>query len=182
MSDFKIYIDFTKAREGGLSRDPHDTASKYPVPDGSGNHTNKGVTWEAFERILPKYGITPTPKLFYEMSDKTFNIIFEHYWNSAGANKIENQAIANLIFQSHWGGGLKQLVIKVQKYFKMKQTFTVDQLTAKMINDFTSKKVLYDYMHQWRLDYLRSTKTYKVHGPGWEARMKKLYEFNQRFL
>ena len=182
MSDYRLYLEFTEQREGGLSKAKTDTASKYPVPDGSGYHTNKGITWEAFESICPKVGYVPTPKLFYDMPDEVFDAIFEYYWNKAGANLIENQAIANLIFQANWGGGLKRLIIKIQKFFSLRVDFILGKNTASMINNYPDKSILYGILHQYRLDYLRSLKSYKDNGKGWEARMKKLYEFNQQYL
>jgi len=42
----KVNFDYIKRWEGGLSKHPKDPAAKYPVPDGSGYHTNiGGVLW-----------------------------------------------------------------------------------------------------------------------------------------
>jgi lysozyme family protein len=185
MSDYKLYTGFTEAREGGLSKDKNDSASKFPVPDGSGYHTNKGITWEAFTRLSHDLGYSPTPDNFYNMPDEIFNKIFEHYWNKSGANLIENQAIANIVFQALWGGGHSRLVKDIQKLvgYKSKQVDgDLGKWTATSINLTKDKKELYEKIHQKRLDYLRSLKVYVKFGKGWEKRMKKLYDFNQQYL
>jgi lysozyme family protein len=182
MSNFREYLEFTEQREGGLSKAKTDNASKYPVPDGSGYHTNKGITWETFERLSDKLGYEASPKIFYKMPDEIFEKIFEYYWNLSGANLINNQAIANLVFQALWGGGHKELVTKIQKYFRLKVDFIIGKITASTINSFPDQKQLYNTLHQARLDYLRSLKSYQDNGKGWERRMKKLYDFNQKYL
>lgn len=185
MSDFRLYTGFTEAREGGLSKDKNDSASKFPLPDGSGYHTNKGITWETFTKLSDILGYSPTIQNFYEMPDSIFDSIFEYYWNKSGANMIENQAIANIVFQSLWGGGHSRLVKDIQRIigYKGKQ---VDgdmwKWTATSINLSDDKKSLYEKIHQKRLDYLRSLKVYSKFGKGWEARMKKLYNYNQQYL
>lgn len=184
MSDYKLYIEFTKIAEGGLSKAKTDEAHKYPVPDGSGYHTNKGVTWTTFKRLGSILGYNPTPALFYQMPEWLFLKIFKHFWDSAKANLINSQAMANIIFQSLWGGGYKTLITDIQSFLKLKgYSIDVDgglgTETAKAINNFSIKneRELYDYTHQKRLEYLRSRKSYKDNGKGWESRMEKLKEF-----
>lgn len=182
MSDFKIYIDFTKIAEGGLSKAKTDTASKYPVPDGSGYHTNKGITWTTFKRLSNQLGYKATPELFYEMPDGVFYDIFRHYWINSGAYYITNQAIANLIFQSAWGGGNKPLVRHLQRFLSKNDDGIIGPKTAKAVNTYPDQKNLYIFLHNKRLSYLRSLRSYEANGRGWERRMKKLYKFNMEFL
>jgi lysozyme family protein len=195
MSNPSIYREFTKAREGGLSNALTDSASAFPCPErpdgtkGGTYHTNMGITWKAFTEILPKYGIKPTPKLFYEMSDITFDIIYNYYWQQSGAGAVNSQAIANLVFQAMWGGGLKFLVRDIQLFlrergYKISADGDLGPNTAKSINEYTkqNEKMLHEAVFNARLAYLRSLKAYKANGKGWEARMQKLYKFNQSLI
>jgi lysozyme family protein len=185
MSDPLIYIEFTEAREGGLSNAKTDTASKYAWPQPPNYHTNKGITRETFERLGPILGYKPTYELFIEMPDVIFDKIFNHFWDESGAGLIDSQPIANLIFQSLWGGGHDELIKALQKYFggELKVDGYLGQKTADKVNSMCAKshiyaKMLYEYLHKKRLDYLRSLSSYKANGKGWEARMEKLYKFN----
>lgn len=185
MSNHNYYLQFTKDREGGLSKDPNDSASKDPLPDGSGFHTNKGITWATFKRLGPICGYNPTIENFYKMPDDIFEKIMEYFWKEAGANRIDNQAIANLVFQALWGGGHKQLIEAIQTILGLEKRLVdgnLGPLTAMAINVHKDPKSLYEKIHQARLDYLRSLKVYPKFANGWESRMKKLFTFNQRFF
>jgi lysozyme family protein len=190
MSDSSLYLDFTDAREGGLSKAKTDTASKYPLPDGSGIHTNCGVTYKAYVELSSKLEYEPSVKNFYEMKDNGIWLkIYNHYWQESGAHLIDSQAIANLIFQSLWGGGHKQLVQSLQKYFsgKLKADGQLGQITASVVNEMTAKsniyeKMLMEYLHGERTLYLKSLAAFKANGKGWMARMDKLYELNRNLI
>lgn len=191
MSNPKVYIEFTKAREGGLSKAKTDSASRFPCPvdpdgkPGTGYHTNKGITWRAFCDILPRHGMAATPEAFYKMSDLVFDIIFTHYWNRSGASLIHSQAIANLVFQSLWGGGHQVLVRDMQLYLRSRGVnisangFMGDS-TASAINNYckTFEKMFHDVVFEARMNYLKSLKAFAANGKGWTARMEKLYKFN----
>ena len=56
-----------KKWEGGWSKDPLDPAAAFPVPDGSGVHTNIGITWKTFAANAEKLGYAATPKNFKNM-------------------------------------------------------------------------------------------------------------------
>lgn len=189
MSDPKIYLEFTKAREGGLSFAKTDSASKYAWPKPPHYHTNKGITREAFERLAPKLGYNPTYELFIEMPDDVFDLIYNHYWTESGANLIDSQAIANLIFQALWGGGHKNLVIALQKYFggSLKIDGDLGAKTAEKVNSMCKQnpiyeKMIHNYLFKARLAYLKSLPAYKDNGKGWMARMAKLEAFNMTLL
>ncbi len=192
MSDYRLYLAFTKQAEGGLSRATTDTASKDPVPDGSGYHTNKGITWTTFKRYAPILGYTATPALFYQMPERIFLGIFEGYWKSAGAHLIVSQAMATIIFQAAWGGGHSNLIKDIQNYLikngypKVQADGDLGPITASAINNYCSnkgrEKLLYDYTFNERLKYLRSLSSYQANGKGWENRMQLLYEYAVKFI
>ena len=111
MADYKIVVPHILKSEGGLSKNPNDNASAYPVPDGSGYHTNKGVTWLTFVNLAPKIGYAVSPKLFYEMPSDLWGQIFKQgYWNQFLGDTISAQAVANMFADGFWiGGGSKQV-------------------------------------------------------------------------
>jgi lysozyme family protein len=192
MSDFRLYLKFTKQAEGGLSRAKTDTASSDPVPDGSGYHTNKGITWATFKRYASILGYIATPALFYQMPEWIFLGIFEGYWKSAGSNLIKSQAMATIIFQAMWGGGHSSLVKDIQNYLitnsysKVKADGEIGRYTSEAINNYCQikgkEKDLYDYSFAERLKYLRSLSTYPANGDGWENRMKLLYTYSMTLI
>jgi hypothetical protein len=54
----KANLDYILKWEGGLSKHPRDSAARHPLPDGSGYHTNKGITWRVF---VPNMGTPNKP-------------------------------------------------------------------------------------------------------------------------
>lgn len=116
MADFNLLIPIVKKWEGGLSKDKTDTASAYPVPDGSGYHTNKGLTWKVFEAVAKKYGYVATPKLFYEMPDSVWVPIFKgQYWDVIGGDKIKSLGVAFFLMDWGWGSGPNTAVMQLQQ-------------------------------------------------------------------
>ena len=47
----KANLDYILKWEGGLSKHPRDSAARHPVPDGSGHHTNKGITFRLWASV-----------------------------------------------------------------------------------------------------------------------------------
>lgn len=190
MSDSSLYLEFTDAREGGLSKAKTDPACAYPVPDGSGTHTNCGVTYRAFAVLSSELGYEKSVVNFYDMKENGIWLkIYNHYWDKSGANLIDSQAVANLIFQALWGGGHSNLVRSLQKYFsgKLKVDGQLGQITASVVNEMTIKshiyeKMLMEYLHGERILYLKSLPAFKLNGKGWMARMEKLYELNRNLI
>ena len=57
-AQFQQFVKHILSFEGGLSKDPRDTAVRY-APFQGAYHTNKGVTYAAFTALGPKIGISP---------------------------------------------------------------------------------------------------------------------------
>jgi hypothetical protein len=91
---FDAIVRYVKLKEGGLSKDVKDSASKNPVPDGSGYHTNKGITWTSFSENASKLGYDGSIENFYKMPENIWIKIFtkgylkpfENYTNSKVCN------------------------------------------------------------------------------------------------
>ncbi len=111
MADFnKFDLKGLFNNEGGLSKATTDWASKYPVPDGSGFHTNKGVMWDTFKNLAPTVFNLTNQKMqilrFYNLSNEDVRKILKHFWDYyCNADKIKSQAIAEFLTLWAWGSG-----------------------------------------------------------------------------
>lgn len=116
MANFQSLIPTLKKLEGGLSKNPNDSASSFPVPDGSGYHTNKGITYRTFVNSASKYGYVATPKLFYEMPDNIWGAIFKgEYWDVIQGDKIKSTGVAYFICDWGFNAGPNTAVRQVQE-------------------------------------------------------------------
>src|ERR1700690_3252638 len=103
MADYTKIIPLILEVEGGLSKSKADAASADPVPDGSGYHTNKGITWTTFKQAAPACGFIASPELFYSMPEYVWNAIFKNlYWDKISGDKINSQAIADTLVDWAW--------------------------------------------------------------------------------
>lgn len=97
-------VPFIKNAEGGLSKDTADSASANPVPDGSGYHTNKGITWTAWSNIFGTG--SDSISRFYAMSDQDWMVLFKQpFWDTILGDQIQSQRIADIIVDWVWGSG-----------------------------------------------------------------------------
>lgn len=110
MADYKKIIPLILKYEGGLSKDIRDSASRNPAPwpyKGSlGWHTNKGVTFSAFNNLASKLGYQVTPDNFFNMPSEIWEKIFKNgYWDAFGLDNMNSEAIAGFIANATWGSG-----------------------------------------------------------------------------
>lgn len=105
MADITLLVPKIKKFEGGLSKAKTDSASSDPVPDGSGYHTNKGITWKTFKSMANIVGYTATPQLFYAMPDSIWMAILKKgYWDKVQGNLLRSQSIAEMVTDAIWAG------------------------------------------------------------------------------
>lgn len=185
MSDCKHIIPFIIKSEGGLSKDPSDPASGHTVPDSSGYHTNKGITWKVFSN---EFGVNSI-KRFYDMSDEDWGYIFKKlYWNLIIGDQINSQRVADVLVDWVWGSGKYYPEMDVQDILinSFNQHITKDGSfgpeTIKVLNSVDEQK-LYDLIISKRYSYLDSI---VVSNPklqrfiiGWKNRMANLIKFEQ---
>lgn len=186
MADYKNIVSHTLYHEGGKSKDPDDNAAKNPVPDGSGYHTNKGVTWTSFVALAPKIGYTPTANLFYTMPTEIWLKIYKiGYWDKVGGDQIKSQAIANMLAQRAWGSGSKKANTMVQELlnefgYKIPIDGKTGSTTTNAINQATNNKVkekkFYDALYQKNMAWLKSLSDWPKYKNGWTKRMNSLYD------
>ncbi|MBL7812911.1 MAG: hypothetical protein JNL57_11855 [Bacteroidetes bacterium] len=192
MADIKkVNFDYIKRWEGGLSKDKRDSASKMPVPDGTGYHTNIGITWQTFVANAKLVGYTATPKLFYDMpKDIWLGIYQKGYWAMVKGDEIQSQAIAELMADWAWGSGpgtatgyLQALLKKNGLLQPVTQYFgpvTLGNLHTFIKN--AGEKAAFEAIYQERVRFLKSIPSFKVYGVGWMNRMNDFYAYAQTIL
>jgi lysozyme family protein len=178
-ADYQQIIPFIRKAEGGLSKAKTDTASKNPVPDGSGYHTNKGVTWTTLQSFQQKLGIKTTAelvKVFYAMPDNVWFTIFKTgYWDPIKGDQIKSQAFADILVDWAYAAGPGRAIQKTQQFFNLPVTYKMDDATLKAINSITNEadtiKKFADYKKNWYLTLPNQEANYK----GWANRLDNLY-------
>jgi lysozyme family protein len=187
MANYKLILPSVAKFEGGLSSDPRDSCSKkrsdvIDPKNGLGYHTNKGVCYSTWLSASKKLGFNPSGKSFVAMTKSQWeSIVKELYWNPLNLDKVNSQAIAEILFQSNWGsgmGGAMTLVRFMQGKISVAATGKMDDLTITKLNDYTKnplkEKSLFKDIWQRRLEYLQSLKSFSVYGRGWTNRMNDL--------
>lgn len=112
---------FIQKWEGGLSRNPADTASRNPAPwpynGQTGYHTNKGVTYSTFASLAPQLGYTITPENFFTMPALIWDGIFKiGYWNPWELDRMRSQIIADFIADFAYMSGTQGSFNSIKKY------------------------------------------------------------------
>lgn len=181
MANYKNIIPFILKWEGGLSKSKLDTASKYPVPDGSGYHTNKGVTWEAWQKFAPALGYTKMSdslKAFYKMNPNDWGVIFKSgYWDAIKGDEIRSQGLADMLVDWAWASGPNTAIKKLQDFAKIPVSYKMDARTLDTINNLSNPTQFLsdfaDYKKKWMLSLPNQQANYK----GWENRQNDLKKF-----
>lgn len=187
MADFNAIVPLIKQWEGGLSKDATDTASKFPVPDGSGNHTNKGVTWQTFLTNAAKLGYQPTIANFYKMPDSIWVPLFKRsYWDFyISGDKIKSLSIALFLVDWAWGSGnwaAKNLQQVLNRSFNagLKVDGVMGAHTLNVTNSVDQKKLL-DLLKAERIDFynqlIKNNPSQKKFEKGWKARTESVFAF-----
>lgn len=171
-------VPFILDAEGGLSKATTDAASNYPVPDGTGYHTNKGITWKTWSTF---YGTGKNSIAeFYKMPPQKWMAIFKNgYWDAIKADYINSQAIADAIVDWIWISGTGNVVPKVQKIVGATPDGKVGEQTLAAINNADQNKLLAAIMNarQQYFNELAAKPKNKANVAGWNNRIKNLYNF-----
>jgi len=90
--------------EGGFQADPADTAN---YVDGKLIGTNRGISAIAYKQF---YGKTPTVQDMKDLNGTQAKAIYKkNYWDKINGDRINNQSVADLMFQFVIGSGLSQI-------------------------------------------------------------------------
>jgi hypothetical protein len=99
---FQRYATFTGHAEGGLSKNPKDSAARF-VKAGQ-YHTNRGIIWPTFQAYAKFLGIAPTYINFLGLTKDQANKILYAYYKQA--SKGINDPLTGLILTNiYWGSG-----------------------------------------------------------------------------
>jgi lysozyme family protein len=175
MADYRLIVPFIKGKEGGLSKATSDTASAHPVPDGSGYHTNKGITWTAWEGVFGNGA--DSIKRFYAMSDADWGKVYkEEYWDKIGGDKINSQRIADTLVHWAWGSGISTPSKAIQNIVGTTPDGQIGDKTINAINNSnepdTFAKIKQAHIDHWT-NLLKSPK-YSMN-KGWIPRLNDLF-------
>lgn len=198
MANYKNILSHVKTNEGGYSADPKDNQAKNPS-DVKGLdkrypnlpvHTYRGVAFASWKTYAKKKGFAPTGKSFVNMTLAQWEDFLKTlYWDAIYGDNITSQGVAEILFESIWGGGSKNLVIDLQTYLRKKGfNIAVDGAMGKQtytaLNEYTKKSQkneadLVKYLTAERLKYLQSLSDWSNYSKGWTRR---LYEIESQAL
>jgi len=178
----KKLAPFIQRWEGGLSRDPKDTASKAPAPwtykGVNGWHTNKGVTFATFQSLASKLNYKITPENFFFMPDDLWlKILKNGYmkpWNLEPINHLPR--IQAVIITWSWGSGVGGATTRLQKFLKDETGKNINgrnQIIQTLKNNINTFNEL-DWFHKLcdrRLADYKKMPTWNQHGKGWTNRL-----------
>lgn len=182
MADYKQVIPQIKKFEGGLSKAETDSARFYPVPDGSGFHTNKGVTWKTFESLAPYLGYEASAANFYRMPDAIWYKIFKKgYWDQIGGDKIKSQAIANTLADFAWGAGPGTAAKVVQRVLGVTVDGVIGPKTIAAINT-KKEKELFDKLVEAKKTFYLTLPNQQANYTGWANRLEQEKKLNSALI
>ena len=198
MANYKNILSHVQTNEGGYSADPKDNQAKNPS-DVKGLdkrypslpvHTYRGVAYASWKEYARRKGFAPTGKSFVNMTLAQWEDFLKTlYWDAIYGDNITSQGVAEILFESIWGGGSKNLVIDLQTYLRKKgYNIAVDGAMGKQtytaLNEYTKKSQkneteLVKYLTAERLKYLQSLSDWSNYSKGWTRR---LYEIENQAL
>ena len=195
MANYRALIPHIMKWEGGYSSDPKDTARTVATSkllNGHPIHTNKGITFATWLNSASKLGHPKTEQAFLNMTSEQWGkIMKEFYWDYVVGDKIQSQAIAEILTEIVWGsgpGGLKPNVVLMQKFLKDKGydpkgiDGRMGTNTVNALNKFTfekgaaGEKQIVDLIWNNRVKQLKGYPTAKDHLSGWMNRMNDWYK------
>jgi lysozyme family protein len=198
VANYKLIIPHVKKNEGGLADTLKDTnPAKIPSPiknpkTGLFYHTNKGIIWGTWVAWSKKKGIAVDAQRWYKMSDADWESVMKTlYWDAVYGDKINSQAVAEILFEAVWGGSAKSLIVYLQTYLRnagynisvygaiVKQTYTAlneftknDKKHAQLIKDLTAK----------RLATLKTLGSWSWAGKAWTRRLEEIQEAGLKYI
>jgi lysozyme family protein len=177
MADAKKIVPFILKWEAGTSKNPNDTAANFPVPDGTGVHTNKGITWGAWQAV--NGGSLESIKRFYAMSENDWWPIFKfQYWDQIGGDNINSQRIADILANWAWASGTSVPVIAVQKVLGIKTDGIAGKKTVAAINA-SNEADTFNKLKAENIAFfqkLGKLDKFKMFLKGWNNRLSDLYK------
>lgn len=180
MADHTKIIPLILAVEGGLSKSLKDAAHVDPLPDGSGYHTNKGITWTTFKTAAPLCGFVAEPSLFYSMPEYVWGSIFKLlYWDKIQGDRINSQAIAETLVDWCWASGPHTATKKMQEFLKVPDDGIMGPATLSAINgrSQTNERQFNDDFSAYKMAWYLSLPNQESNYQGWSNRLNLIHAF-----
>jgi lysozyme family protein len=191
MADFKKLVGHTLTWEGGKSADPRDTgALRYgnsgvnadPKFPNNPVHTNKGIIWGTYIEYCKKKGKLPNANEFLEMPEKVWLDIYKTvFWDSITGDKINSQAVAEILMEARWIGGpamFRALLRTLQETIGVDDDGIWGKITLEALNKYTKTKAketnLVDALLARQLQYYKSLSNWSTYGNGWINRINAI--------
>jgi lysozyme family protein len=135
MADFKIALNKTLQNEGKYVNDPSD----------SGGETYCGISRKNFPKwegwiIIDSYSRINFPKCLDQdtkLQGLVSDFYYHNFWLAAGCDKLNNQEIANHLFDSAVNMGIKPAVKLVQESLFTTVTGVLDKTTIEKLNQLS---------------------------------------------
>jgi len=189
MADIKnANIEYILRWEGGLSKDTNDSASKNCVPDGSGTHTNKGITWASWRS---QFGSDKDSiARFYKMDAEDWRTMYKGYWDGMKADLIISDLIAEFWVDFAWGSGVRGASKQLQYCLndlgcELGVDGVIGPKTIKALNtriDKLGEKRVYNESFNHRCNFLASLSSFQHFGRGWMNRLRDFNGYAQKKL
>lgn len=175
----KTFQDFSKLVsnfEGGLSKDKIDYASKNPVPDGSGYHTNRGIQWITFKDCAKKVlNVEPTPTNFYALTHTQATKILYFYAEQMKINQLPD-SIGLFLTDFSWASGIGGSTKQIQKWFLGFSTGFFGSLTLASLTSNSESQTL-EKLYENRIKFNNQLGYPKSYIDSLNKRLKITYEF-----
>lgn len=164
MADFKIYAPLLRSLEKGISNSPHDR----------GGFTVDGITLTTFRRF---YGEVKTEEDLRNITPPQWRHIMKTgYWDVCKADKIEDQALAEIIVDWCVNSGTAR-VRNVQTILGVRPDGAVGPITLGAINGADRDELYRRIMAArvaWFERIVRNDPAQKRFLTGWLNRLKRL--------
>jgi lysozyme family protein len=191
MADYRKLVGHTIKWEGGLSADPRDTgALRYgssgvnadPKFPNNPVHTNKGIIWGTYIEYCNKKGKLPNANEFIAMPDRLWIDIFKTvFWDSISGDKINSQAVAEILMEARWIGGpamFRALLRELQDVVGTDVDGVWGKNSLEALNKYTRTKAnetkLVDALLARQMRYYKSLSNWGTFGNGWTNRVNEL--------
>jgi len=178
-AQFQQFVKHILSFEGGLSKDPRDTAVRY-APFPGAYHTNKGVTYAAFTSLGPKIGISPINyEKFVKLTDQEVGKFIYEFYKSVNGPQLPG-SVGLSVAEAAWGSGpvpaIKQLQNALINLKKLPQGSADGKFGPKTLAavQATTETALYNEFWKVRRAFINSLtaqKSYAIYERGWNRRI-----------
>lgn len=178
MASYQIAQAIVKVNEGGYSADPDDKGNYNSVADFNARRNVVGTNWGISAPLLSQHLGRPATKA--DMMALTYSTAVNIYktviWDKIRGDDINNQSLANLIYDSSVHPGISkafEFVAIATGYDSSRTRLPYPDLLIKSINEGDQQKI-FNSIKQQRIDHYNKSKTSKYYN-GWMNRVNRFF-------